>query len=114
MTRAPLPTHNDPGLQPERTTLSWSRTVLATCVCSATLVKFVYTFGPAVFGAVAVLLTGAVTILLTQRGRYAGQVRGINNDSVQPNVRGVFSITALLLCFGAITIVLMVASGPAV
>ncbi|MCI6205812.1 MAG: DUF202 domain-containing protein [Corynebacterium glucuronolyticum] len=107
-----LPTHDDPGLQPERTTLSWSRTVLATCVCSATLVKFVETFGPAVFIAVGILLLGAVAILVTQRHRYAVKVEGINDDAVEPNAIGVLTLTSLVLCFGAITIMLMLAASP--
>ena len=105
-----LPTHDDPGLQPERTTLSWSRTVLATCVCSATLVKFVETFGPAVFIAVFVLLLGEDAIQLPQRHPYAVKVKGINDDAVEPNAIGVLSLTSLVLCFGAITITLMVSS----
>ncbi|EPD69342.1 hypothetical protein HMPREF1219_01210 [Corynebacterium pyruviciproducens ATCC BAA-1742] len=103
----PLPTHDDPGLQPERTTLSWSRTVLATCVCSATQIKFVDAYGPVVFIAVALLLTAAATILITHRSRYAHGVEAIREEEAGPNVWGVFGLAGLLVCFGAVTIAMI-------
>ena len=107
-----IPTHDGPGLQPERTTLSWSRTVLASCVCCLTLVKFVSTLGPWVALPVGLLLAGAIIILLTQRHRHHAGVLGICEERTSPSTSGILSLSCLVVIFGAITITLMLINAP--
>jgi uncharacterized membrane protein YidH (DUF202 family) len=69
------PDRFDPGLQPERTALAWTRTVLALVVGSAASLRLL----PPVFGAwsigIGVLGLVATTVLWIASARRARQVR---------------------------------------
>ena len=64
MTRTAERFHEDPGLQPERTVLSWGRTMLALCTAAAIFLRWLPMQGPLVLalfgvGMVAGNLAGA-------------------------------------------------------
>ena len=52
----------DPGLQPERTAMSWTRTGLAMLVCAATLLRWADAYPELIMFAVCALSLGAVAI----------------------------------------------------
>lgn len=70
----------DPGLQPERTTLSWSRTLLAFITVSALCLRWTPQFGLVTLWVPALALVAALAIGATQRGRTVRSVRGIQDE----------------------------------
>lgn len=95
------PLHNDPGLQPERTILSWNRTTISMAVCTAVLLRWASFYGAAILVPVVLLISLATLILVTQRIRYTRQSRGLAQEHVPPNVIGVAALTFTALVFGA-------------
>ncbi|GAA1150826.1 DUF202 domain-containing protein [Ornithinicoccus hortensis] len=80
----PPPTHTavelDPGLQPERTSLAWSRTWLAMVTVSAVFLRWLPHYGPSMVLIPALTLLAAVGIALTQRYRTHRDVLGIRDE----------------------------------
>lgn len=89
--------HTDPGLQPERTVMSWARTLMALCVAALFFVRWypeegVVTFVPTLLCAVA-----AVAIHTSQRSRYAVQANGISTEKVRADVWAVLWMGVLVI-----------------
>lgn len=99
--------HQDPGLQPERTDLAWTRTAVAYSLCSAVLLRWAWVFGAPVFFLVVLLLGIAAMIYLTQRHRYRRQVAGINRGWTQANIAGVLLMSVSMVIFGVVALVLV-------
>ncbi|MFD1810669.1 DUF202 domain-containing protein [Rhodococcus gannanensis] len=75
-------THDDPGLQPERTTLSWLRTACAVLIPSLLLVRI---GDPALTVPLVALFTTAVTgILATAMRRHPSRVIDFRNNISVP------------------------------
>ncbi|WP_430754300.1 DUF202 domain-containing protein [Micrococcus luteus] len=96
--------HHDPGLQPERTVMSWGRTVLALGVLSLAFLRWwpavgAWAFGPAVMAAV-----GGTAVLATQRRRYVAQARGIARERARPALASVAGMVALVVGLAALGI----------
>lgn len=98
----------DPGLQPERTDLSWSRTAMAYALASAVLLRWAWVFGAGVFILVALLFGVAVLIHLTQNHRYHRQVAGVRSGRAPANVRGVMIMSASMVIYGTVALFLVV------
>lgn len=95
--------HTDPGLQPERTVMSWGRTALATSVVALLLIRWYPSVGPIVFLPVTIAIVGAGLIQLSQRRRYQTQAAGITNDKIESDfwaVAWMTTMTVLLCCAG--------------
>ena len=92
--------HADPGLQPERTTLSWTRTSISLAVVSMILLRWARVYGPAVFPLVALLVVLALGIYFTQRSRHSSSVQGLLSESAGPAVGSVITLTTALWIFG--------------
>lgn len=100
--------HDDPGLQPERTSLAWTRTTLAMLVCSLALVRWYSDFPAVMMIVAAVLGLAAVLILLRSRSRYRHGARGIAHEKIQPNVVEVVLLTIGVTVFATTELVMMV------
>lgn len=81
--------HGDAGLQPERTTLAWGRTMMAMVTVSAIFLRWLPHHGFPVLALFTVALTAAAAIYLTQHRRYDGSSRGISRESVNAEVTAV-------------------------
>lgn len=111
---APPGGHADPGLQPERTVMSWGRTVLALHVTALMFVRWysevgVWAFAPAALAA----LVGAA-IMLGQRRRYGHQSAGITDERVRPAWRtaaGMVAFVVALSCLGLTAMAALLLSG---
>lgn len=108
--RTPYPTHDDPGLQPERTVLSWTRTTVALALISAVLLRWAWVYGPWVFLLVLVLIGLSAGIYFTQGVRYRRGVEGLVGEAVPPKAGAVLTLTGALLLLGAASIGLVLAA----
>lgn len=95
----------DRGLQPERTTLSWSRTGLALVTVSAVFLRWLPHYGPAMLLLPLITLVCAIVITMTHNRRTHRAVAGIRDephrrvDVVQP---GAFlALVSVLVALGA-------------
>lgn len=93
----------DPGLQPERTTLSWSRTGLALVTASAVFLRWLPHYGPRMLLLPLLTLVCAIAITMTHNRRTHRAVAGIRAephvDVVQPVA--LLALVAVLLALGA-------------
>lgn len=98
------PAHDDPGLQPERTTLAWGRTVLALITAAAICLRWVPHHGTFVLALFAVAVVTGTAIYLTQRARYARSSSGITAERVAADVPGILGLTAATIVLGPLGI----------
>lgn len=107
MNQTPLRLHEDPGLQPERTTLAWTRTAVSLSIMSMLWTRWSHLFGGAVFVMIALIMTAALAIGWTQRTRYRVSAMGLAQNRIRASTRGIFSLTAAILSFGIGSIALI-------
>ncbi|QGU03378.1 DUF202 domain-containing protein [Corynebacterium comes] len=93
-------THGDPGLQPERTTLAWTRTTVSFAVSSAILLRWLPYYGVLVVTLILLLVAMALGIYLSQTARHRAAVRGLVAGRVQAQVGAVLAMTAGMMVFG--------------
>ena len=105
---APVRPHSDLGLQPERTSLAWQRTVLALLVVSAMLFRWIGRYGVIVLPAAAVLVMLATAIFLTQRRRYLRFSAGLRAERLTANVGSVVAVTAAVLICGVVAAIFVI------
>jgi hypothetical protein len=96
------PTHGDPGLQPERTTMAWGRTVLAFITAAAICLRWVSHHGVFVLLLFAVAVSAGAAIYLTQRARYTRSSSGIATEQVAADVLGVLGLAAAAIALGVL------------
>ena len=73
--------HGDTGLQPERTTLAWARTMMALATAGAIFLRWVPHHGLPVLALVTVTLATAVFTTASQRQRYTNSAKGIAKEA---------------------------------
>ncbi|MDO4918072.1 DUF202 domain-containing protein [Kocuria sp.] len=99
--------HEDPGLQPERTVLSWGRTMMALCTAAALYLRWLPAHGPFVLSLFTVALLLALGIYVTQRMRYRRSTVGLHGENLTPDVVAVFVTAGACLLLGALGITTM-------
>ncbi|NGN92825.1 DUF202 domain-containing protein [Nocardioides sp. KC13] len=87
------PPLRDPGLQPERTSLAWSRTVLGYLVVATICLKAAPHVGPVGIVSAVAYLTVAVAIACSTATRYDKHVRGMHSERSHPPFRRVVSLS---------------------
>lgn len=100
----PAPPHDDPGLQPERTTLAWGRTVLAFITAAAICLRWVSHHGVFVLVLFAVAVGAGAAIYLTQRARYTRSSSGITVEKIAADVLGVLALSLATVVLGTLGI----------
>ncbi|GGG67610.1 membrane protein [Kocuria dechangensis] len=103
-TLPPPPPHNDPGLQPERTTLAWGRTILAFITAAAICLRWVSHHGVFVLALFALAVITGTAIYLTQRARYARSSSGIATERIAADVLGVLGLSLATVVLGTLGI----------
>ena len=94
----------DSGLQPERTSLAWGRTMTALVGSSLLFLRWVPTYGWFAGTLVAAALAAALGIYVSQRRRYARSVAGISRGRVDADVVAVMSTSLAVFAMGALGI----------
>lgn len=92
--------HVDAGLQPERTTLSWSRTCMACVVVSAVFLRWLPFYGPAMLLLPTLTLLAAFGITVSQRHRTRRGVQGIRAERLQADPTPTLMLSLLTLLLG--------------
>lgn len=100
----------DPGLQPERTSLAWGRTMFALVTVSLLFLRWLPVYGwlPAVLIVLTLLTAGGV--YASQRRRYLQGGEGIAEGRVRPDVGAVLVTGAAIGVLGLLGIMIIVAS----
>lgn len=100
--------HTDLGLQPERTALAWERTGWALLVCGAMVMKLSWFLGYGALAIAPLAALGACWIFASAQRRYLQQARGMHDETVVPNVRGVLCFTAMVCLLGTLALLLVI------
>lgn len=102
--------HGDPGLQPERTTLAWGRTMMALVTVSAIFLRWLPHHGFPILLLFAVSTAAAGAIYVTQRRRYRASARGIRQETVDADTSAVLWTAGAAVALGVLGIVVVLAS----
>lgn len=97
-------THGDSGLQPERTDLAWGRTTMAMVVAAAVFLRWLPHHGWFVGTLVAAATVTALAINFTQKRRFHRAVRGINRETMPPNIGSTAAVAASVVVLAVLGI----------
>ncbi len=98
----------DPGLQPERTAMSWTRTALAMLVCAAALLRWAGSYPALIVAASVALAAGALVIVALNRRAYRFEASALADERSAPNAAAVFLLSAMTLVTGGLGLYLVV------
>lgn len=99
--------HEDPGLQPERTTLAWTRTTVSFAVAAAILLRWLPHYGVLVIALILLMAGIAAGIYFSQSTRHRASVQGLRSGRIRPQVGPIIAMTAGMVVFGVSGIVLI-------
>lgn len=88
--------------------MAWARTVLAFCVTSAVLLRWVRMYGVSVLALSGGLATVAVVCYLTVRWRYRRQGEGVADGALEPATETVVLLTLALITLGGCALVFLI------
>ncbi|WP_313810686.1 DUF202 domain-containing protein [Glutamicibacter sp.] len=98
----------DPGLQPERTVLSWGRTLLSFLVVSVVLMRWLPHYGQGVLIPTGLGIFVGLLIYLTQVRRYRFMAHGLHAERVPANVASVLTMSLAIVVLACCALVLVV------
>lgn len=101
--------HLDPGLQPERTSLAWSRTALAIVIVASLFLRWAPDHGWFTFLLVFASLVFAIVISATQKIRYRRATHGITAERIQADIAAIAGTTGSVLALSGLGIYAVVA-----
>lgn len=110
MSTTGLRAHDDPGLQPERTVMSWGRTTLSLFVVSAVFLRWMPHYGWPILLLVGVAAGGALAIYATQRRRYHVRAHGIAAGRFAADAVAVLSTAGAVFVLGLLALAVVVAT----
>jgi uncharacterized membrane protein YfcA len=102
--------HGDPGLQPERTTLAWGRTMLALVTVSAIFMRWLPHHGFPILLLFGVSSAAAAAIYFTQRRRYWARAHGVANESIEADTSAILWTAFAGIALGALGIGVVLAA----
>ncbi|GAA3324998.1 DUF202 domain-containing protein [Paeniglutamicibacter sulfureus] len=109
MSTAPRPPlHLDPGLQPERTVMSWGRTTLSLCVAALVFLRWLPHYGVGILAMIVLALLAAGSIYATQRHRYTVASHGIKSERLRADVVAILAMSIAVLSLGVVGILVVV------
>ncbi|MGO1985397.1 DUF202 domain-containing protein [Corynebacterium casei] len=102
--------HPDPGLQPERTTMAWTRTLVSFLVVAGLSMRVSASVHEIAFLLIAVIaMVAALNITVRQAGRYERSNTGLVEEKIRPQVWSVVvmstAVTLLALVLLAMRLV---------
>jgi uncharacterized membrane protein YidH (DUF202 family) len=95
--RRDLPRHADPGLQPERTAMAWTRTAVALAAVSLLFLRWVPQHGGAAAVLAAAGVLAAVALAWTQRRRHPRRSAAFAGDAVPADLPHAAALTGLVV-----------------
>ncbi|WP_372698850.1 DUF202 domain-containing protein [Arthrobacter sp. JSM 101049] len=102
--------HDDPGLQPERTVMSWGRTTLSLFVVSAVFLRWMPHYGLPILLLVVLAAGGALAIYTTQRRRYHTRAQGIAAGRFAADAAAVFFTAGAVFVLGLLALLVVLAT----
>lgn len=104
----PPPLHEDPGLQPERTSLAWGRTLLTMITVSALFLRWMPFHGAFVATLVALSLITALGIWTSQRRRYIRSASGLKSGQIRADAVSVLLLGASVSILSALGLYIVI------
>jgi uncharacterized membrane protein YidH (DUF202 family) len=99
-----LPTHGDPGLQPERTDLAWGRTTLSMVVAAAIFFRWMPHHGSFVSTLVGAAAVTALAINLTRKRRLHRAIHGIQREHIAPDIASTATVATSVVILAVLGI----------
>ena len=105
--------HRDPGLQPERTSLSWQRTVVSMLVFGSVLLRWSQSYLAVTVVIATLLLFISLFVLISQRKRYEDADEGVARGHKDANYVAVFALFLGMMVIGCMGILFIILDATA-
>ncbi|MFJ3481805.1 DUF202 domain-containing protein [Pseudomonas sp. NPDC090202] len=96
--------HDDPGLQPERTLLAWRRTLMTLLVVCTIFLRWIPHFGLIALLPIIVSLVAGILIQIGLNARYRKSARGLKQERVPAPLREVAVLGGTVIVLSAVGI----------
>lgn len=96
--------HDDPGLQPERTLLAWRRTLMTLLVVCTIFLRWIPHFGLIALLPIIVSLVAGMLIQIGLNARYRKSAKGLKQERVPAPLREVAVLGATVIVLSGVGI----------